>query len=71
MKQTARYPKARSYFKIQRHPVKLTALLYLKDALIAEEYESCAGFIRIAREFGAKAQEIQSILEDARRVPTG
>lgn len=71
MKQTARYPKTRSYFKIRRHPVKLTALLYLKEAVIAEQYESCAGFIRIAREFGANAQEIQSILEDFRRAPTG
>lgn len=71
MKQTVRYPKARGSFKIRRHPVKLTALLYLKEALIAEQYESCAGFIRIAREFGANAQEIQSILEDLRRVPTG
>lgn len=68
---TVRIPKTRRYFKIQRHPVKLTALLYLKEALIAEQYESCSGFIRIAREFGANAQEIQSILEDSRRVPSG
>lgn len=71
MKQTVRFPKSRPYFKIQRHPVKLTALLYLKEALIAEKYETCAEFIRIAREFGANAQEVRSILEDSRRTPSG
>ena len=30
-----------------KHPVKLTALLYLKDALRQERYESCADIIAV------------------------
>ena len=44
------------------HPVKLTAILYLKEALTAENYEECAGIITIAREFGAENTEITEIL---------
>ena len=33
------------------HPVKTTALLYLKQALMKEQYELCSDFIAIAREF--------------------
>lgn len=71
MKQTIGFPKPRRYIRIQCHPVKLTALLYLKEALIAENYEICRDFIGIAREFGASAAEVQAILEDSRRVPSG
>ena len=28
-----------------RHPVKLTALLYLKEALVREQYEKCAELV--------------------------
>jgi len=52
-----------------KHPVKLTALLYLKEALLREEYEVCAEFIATAKEFGAQAFEIQNLLEDPRRIP--
>ena len=52
-----------------RHPVKLTALLYLRGALLQEEFEDCPLFIQIAYEFGARDQEIESLLEDARRMP--
>ena len=51
------------------HPVKLTALLYLKQALLKEQYELCSDLIAIAREFGAKEVEIQNLLEDPRRNP--
>ena len=51
------------------HPVKLTALLYLKEALIREQYEKCAGIISVANEFGALPFEIQDLLEDPRRSP--
>jgi hypothetical protein len=47
----------------------LTALLYLREALLQERYEDCAEFINTAREFGAEFFEIQNILEDARRMP--
>ena len=51
------------------HPVKLTALLYLKQALQKEQYEMCSDLIVIAKEFGAKEVEIQNLLEDPRRNP--
>ncbi len=52
-----------------KHPVKLTALLYLKDALRQERYEVCADIIAVAKEFGATNPEIQRLLEDPRRSP--
>ena len=52
-----------------RDPVKLTALLYLRDALLGERYEECADIIAIAVEFGASDREIRFLLEDARRKP--
>ena len=55
--------------RTSKHPVKLTALLYLKEALLDEVYEECAGAIEIAREFGAEDFEVQNLLEDPRRKP--
>ena len=52
-----------------RHPVKLTALLYLKEALVREQYEKCADLITVAKEFGAQPFEVQDLLEDPRRSP--
>ena len=67
----ATYEKTRSptFYIAKKNPVKLTALLYLKEALHNQRYEQCSEFIAIAREFGANAQEIQELLEDSRRVP--
>ena len=56
--------------KIEKNPVKLTALLYLKEALLNQQYENCREFVEIAKEFGAQDFEIQNLLEDPRRVPT-
>ena len=53
-----------------KHPVKLTALLYLKEALLKERYEDCAVILAVAREFGAASFEIQDLLEDQRRSPS-
>lgn len=53
-----------------RDPVKLTALIYLREALIAERYEDCAEFIAIAKEFGALENEIRSLLENPKRHPS-
>ena len=47
------------------HPLKLTALLYLKDALLRERYEDCGDMIDIAREFGADKVDIGRTLSDA------
>lgn len=52
-----------------RDPVKLTALLYLREALLEEVYELCPEFIAIAKEFGARDVEIRTLLEDPRRHP--
>ena len=53
-----------------RDPVKLTALIYLREALISERYEDCSEFIAIAKEFGALDAEIRALLEDPRRHPS-
>ena len=55
--------------KYKGHPVKLTALLYLKQALMEERYEICSDLIAIAKEFGASVIEIRNLLEDPRRKP--
>ena len=55
--------------RTSRHPVKLTALLYLKEALLNEVYEDCPLAIEIATEFGAEDFEIENLLEDPRRNP--
>ena len=55
--------------RIKRDPVKLTALLYLREALNKEKYEECAEYIQVALEFGAEEFEVRNILEDPRRMP--
>ena len=52
-----------------RHPVKVTALWTLKEALLKEKYEECSEIIAIAKEFGAHPAEIYYLLEDPRRRP--
>ena len=52
-----------------KHPIKLTALLYLKEALLRQQYELCPEIIAVAKEFGAAGFEIQDLLEDQRRSP--
>lgn len=54
---------------VVKNPVKLTALLYLKEALIKQQYELCSELIGIAKEFGAMEWEIHDLLEDQRRQP--
>ena len=54
----------------KRHPIKLTALLYLKEALRKEQYEKCPEIITVAQEFGASPYEVQDLLEDPRRSPS-
>ncbi len=55
--------------KVYKDPVRLTALLYLKEALLAERFEECREIIAIAYEFGATENDIQALLEDPRRKP--
>ncbi len=54
---------------VVKHPIKLTALLYLKEALKKERYEACPEIISVAREYGAAEFEIKDLLEDPRRAP--
>ena len=69
MKQQANPPRVGTLIRIRRDPVKLTALLYLREALLEEHYEVCAEFIAVAKEFGAQDVEIQALLEEPRRLP--
>lgn len=62
---------SRGLRRITKNPVKLTALLYLREALLAEDYEECPVIIQIAREFGAQNFEIINLLEAPTRVPLG
>ncbi|MBI4395017.1 MAG: hypothetical protein HY583_02355 [Candidatus Omnitrophica bacterium] len=55
--------------RTSKHPIKLTALAYLREAILNEVYEDCALAIDIAKEFGAEEFEIQNLLEDPRRKP--
>ena len=52
------------------HPLKVTALLYLKGTLVREQYEKCAEIVALAKEFGATELEVTYLLEDPRRNPT-
>ncbi len=63
--ETRRFDRERpGLFRANRDPVKLTALLYLKECLLREQYEECAEIVQIAREFGALPVEIRSVLEN-------
>ncbi len=53
--------------RLEINPVALTALLYLKEALLEERYEECATIIRLALEFGAGEARVGYLLEDPRR----
>ena len=69
MLRTMEYPDRKKRRVTMKHPVKLTALLYLKEALRKEQYELCPEIIAVAKEFGAASFEIQDLLEDPRRSP--
>jgi len=47
--------------------LKVTAFIYLKEALAAQQYEECAGLIRDAKSFGAQQSEISAILAEYNR----
>ena len=52
--------------------LKVTSLLYLKDALQAERYEECATLIQSAKNFGASLSEISEIIaKHIRKLNTG
>ncbi len=55
--------------RIKKDPIKLTALLYLKEALLNEHYEECQYYVEMAQTYGAQVFEITDLLEDPRRDP--
>jgi len=69
MAQTTFSRSSRNRIRQYRNPLRLTALLYLREALQTERYEECAELIRFAKRFGARNGDIRSLLEDARRFP--
>ena len=49
------------------HPVKVTALQYLKEALRTERYEDCWEILTVAKEFGANNAEIRAVIDHSAR----
>jgi hypothetical protein len=45
------------------HPIKVTALIYIREALGARRYELLPGMIQIAREFGALNEEVWALVK--------
>ena len=44
--------------------LKVTSLIYFKDALIKEQYENCRELIQTAKKFGAQQSEIRQIINE-------
>lgn len=47
--------------------LKVTSLLYFKEALFNEEYEDCRELIRIAKRFGARKGDIFRVIAESNR----
>ena len=41
---------------------QVTALLYFKEALLAQEFESCPALIGAAKKFGASEEQIKEVI---------
>jgi len=44
--------------------LKLTALVYLKEALVAQEYETCQELIDTAKKVGVNTGDISAVIAD-------
>lgn len=51
--------------------LKVTSLLYFKDALLNQRYEDCAELIHAAKSFGAQPGEIGRIIAEVAGADTG
>lgn len=51
--------------------LKVTSLLYFKDALLNQRYEDCAELIRAAKSFGVQPGEISRIIAEVIGANTG
>jgi len=47
--------------------LKVTSLLYFKDALFNEKYEDCRELVRIAKRFGARKTDIRRVIAESNR----
>ena len=47
--------------------LKATALIYLKEALVREEFEQCPELILKAKQFGAEGGEIRKVIAEHTR----
>ena len=69
MQPTIRQRRFQRFPLLRKHPLRLTALLALREALLEERYEECADAIAVAQEFGARPIEIRLLLEVPSRQP--
>lgn len=53
--------------KRTNHALKLTSLMYLKEALVHERYEICQEVIDSAYEFGASSFEVDYVLANYKK----
>jgi hypothetical protein len=53
-----------SRYQINAHPVKVTALEYIRETVKEERYEELSEIVGIAREFGADEREISIALTE-------
>ncbi len=52
--------------------LKVTSLLYLKDALERERYEECPGLIQCAQSYGASRSDVRrTIVRHLRKLDSG
>ena len=51
--------------------LKLTALLYFREALIKEQFEDCAELVRTAKEYGADSRHIRAVIASTVRKDKG
>lgn len=51
--------------------LKVTSLLYFKDALLNQRYEDCAELIRAAKSFGAQPGEISRVIAEVAGAESG
>jgi hypothetical protein len=50
--------------------LKVTALLYLKEALVAQKYESCQELIDTAKNLGVGAGDISAVIAEYLNAPS-
>jgi hypothetical protein len=44
--------------------LKVTALVYFKDALVKQEFEACDELVALAKNFGASTSEVEEVVTD-------